>query len=117
MASLHHIQESLAPVIVISPNSHMLSEYHLMTPILKRQSGRISDLFYIIDTSVGLRLDSILGWRGIKSSQHLEERSLILFYMRDMAYLPFSLWHLMEIWLLLKTDEWDAAEDRKTRVG
>lgn len=117
MASLHHIQESLAPVIEISPNSHMLSEYHLMTPILKCQSGRISDLFYIIDTSVGLRLDSILGWRGIKSSQHLEERSLILFYMRDMAYLPFSLWHLMEIWPLLKTDEWDAAEDRKTRVG
>lgn len=36
---------------------------------------------------------------------------------KDMAHLPFSLWHLMEIWLLLKTAEWGAAEDRKTRVG
>lgn len=41
----------LAPVIGILPDSHMISEYHLMTPILKPKSDRISDLFYIIDTS------------------------------------------------------------------
>lgn len=56
----------------------------------------------------------------VESSQAsiFEKRSLIFSpTIKDMVYLPFSLWHLMEIWPLEKIVEWGAAEDRKTRVG
>lgn len=68
----------------------------------------------------GIGLDSILFWNGsgIKSSQDLWENISYSFpVIKGVVCLPFSLWHLMEIWPLVKIAEWGAAEDRKTRVG
>lgn len=68
--------------------------------------------------SAGWGLDSILGWQWNQVRLASWEKVSYSFpTIKDMAYLPFSLWHLMEIWPLMKTAEWGAALDRKTRVG
>lgn len=94
----------------------MLSVDHLVIPILKLQSG--SHICYIQEIQVKHWDHSILWWKWKQvKSECWEEVSYISPVTKYTAYLPFVQWHLMEICPLLKTAEWGAASDRKTRVG
>lgn len=66
----------------------------------------------------GIGLDSILEWKWNQVKPGSLRKYLYAFpAIKGMIYLPFSPWHLMEIWPLVKIAEWGASEDKKTRVG